>query len=170
MQLLAQDVFVLVKLALNVGERPPMASLGAQLGLSPSRIHDAIKRAKAARLLSEHGDQVRLPNLQEFLIHGFKYAFPAQRGELTRGVPTSYAAPPLNAVITQPDEPPPVWPYAQGSVRGVTLLPLHKNVPAAALRDQPLYEMLALLDALRDGRARERAIAEQEIQRRLGAR
>jgi hypothetical protein len=43
-------------------------------------------------------------------------------------------------------------------------------VPAVALHDQRLYEMLALLDALREGRARERAFAEQEIQRRLGAR
>ena len=170
MQLLAQDVFVIVKLALIQGKRPSMAALGQSLGLSQSRVHDAIKRGKAARLLSERDDQVRLPNLQEFLIHGFKYAFPAQRGELTRGVPTSYAAPPLNAVITQPDEPPPVWPYAHGSVRGLTLLPLHKNVPAVAMHDQPLYEMLALLDGIRDGRARERAIAEQEIQRRLGAR
>jgi hypothetical protein len=169
MQLLAQDIVVLVKLALILGERPSMANLGYQLGLSPSRVHDAIKRGKAARLLSERDEQVRMPNLQEFLIHGFKYAFPAQRGELTRGVPTSYAGPPLNALITQPDEPPPVWPFAEGNVRGVSLLPLHKNVPAVVLHDEPLYEMLALLDALRDGRARERALAEKEIQRRLGA-
>lgn len=169
MQLLAQDVLVMVKLALIPGKRPTMAALAYQVGLSPSRIQDAIKRGKSARLLSERDDQVRLPHLREFLIHGFKYAFPAQRGELTRGVPTSYAAPPLNAVITQPDEPPPVWPYAEGTVRGISILPLHKNVPEVALRDRPLYEMLALLDALRDGRARERAIAEQEIQRRLGA-
>ncbi len=169
MRLLAQDVLVIVKLALIPDKRPAMATLAYQVGLSPSRVNDAIKRGKAARLLSERDDQVRLPHLREFLIHGFKYAFPAQRGELTRGVPTSYAAPPLNSLITQPPEPPPVWPYAHGNVRGVTLLPLHKNVPEVALRDQQLYEMLALLDALRDGRARERAIAEQEIQKRLGA-
>lgn len=169
MQLLAQDVLVIVKLALITGKRPAMATLAYQVGLSPSRVNDAIKRGKAGRLLSERDDRVRIPHLREFLIHGFKYAFPAQRGELTRGVPTSYAAPPLNAVITQPDEPPPVWPYAEGTVRGISILPLHKNVPEVALRDRPLYEMLALLDALRDGRSRERAIAEQEIQRRLGA-
>jgi hypothetical protein len=167
MQLLQQDLFVIAKLALISGKRPSMASVGAQLGLSPSRVHDAIKRGRAAHLLSERDDQVRLPNLQEFLIHGFKYAFPAQRGEITRGVPTSYAAPPLNEMITQPTAPPPVWPYAEGHVRGISFQPLHSNVPAIALHDPPLYELLALLDALRDGRARERMIAEQEIRKKL---
>ena len=30
---------------------------------------------------------------KEFLLHGVKYAFPAEHGEVTRGVPTSFAAP-----------------------------------------------------------------------------
>jgi hypothetical protein len=37
----------------------------------------------------------------------------------------------------------------------------------AALRDSYLYEMLTLIDALRDGRARERQIAEEELKLRL---
>jgi hypothetical protein len=37
----------------------------------------------------------------------------------------------------------------------------------AALRDQGLYELLALCDALRNGRSRERKIAEQELIKRL---
>jgi hypothetical protein len=35
------------------------------------------------------------------------------------------------------------------------------------LRDKPFYELLTLTDALRDGRARERKIAEAELRRRL---
>jgi hypothetical protein len=30
-----------------------------------------------------------LKAVEEFLIHGVKYAFPVQRGEATRGMPTS---------------------------------------------------------------------------------
>jgi len=51
----------------------------------------------------------------------------------------------------------------------VGLEPLYKNVPYAALRDPALYELLALVDAIRDGRARERNLAERDLVRRLKA-
>jgi hypothetical protein len=62
---------------------------------------------------------------------------------------------------------PPVWPSADGPVRGSTFEPLHKSVPTAAAKDAALYELLALIDALRDGRARERQAAERELAARL---
>jgi len=52
-------------------------------------------------------------------------------------------------------------------VRGISFLPLHRSVPEAAMRDPKLYEMLALLDAIRDGRAREREIAVRELTKRI---
>ena len=85
-------------------------------------------------------------------MHGVKYAFPARRGEVTRGVPTSYAAPPLNKEIEPGSELPPVWPFPEGQHRGVSLEPLYKTAPAAALRDPIFYELLALIDARRSGR------------------
>jgi hypothetical protein len=48
-------------------------------------------------------------------------------------------------------------------MRGVAFAPLYKMAPIAALRDPVLYEQLALIDAIRDGRARERQLAEQEL-------
>jgi hypothetical protein len=53
-------------------------------------------------------------------------------------------------------------------VRGVTFEPLHKSAPAAARKDPALYELLALIDAVRDGRVRERKLAEKELSTRLG--
>jgi hypothetical protein len=106
--------------------------------------------------------------LLEFLLHGIRYAFPAEKGAMTRGVPTGYAAPPLLESIAASSEPPPVWPYADGPVRGYSFAPLHKNVPQAALEDSKFYELLALVDALRDGRARERELAGRELKKRLG--
>jgi hypothetical protein len=38
-------------------------------------------------------------------------------------------------------------------------------VPGAALRDAALYELLALFDALRAGRARERGMANARLQK-----
>ncbi len=124
-----------------------------------------MKRLQAAHLL--HGPEMlnrpNLATLEEFLIHGVKYAFPAERGEPTRGLPTSYAANPLNRLIVPSDEPVPVWPYPEGKKRGIAFAPLYKTVPAAAMRDALLYEKLALVDALRDGRTRERKLAEKEL-------
>ena len=62
----------------------------------------------------------------------------------------------------------PVWPHAEGQARGPTLSPLYKHVPEAALADPALHELLALLDALRAGRSRERALAQKLLSERLG--
>jgi len=100
-------------------------------------------------------------------VHGVKYAYPPERGSLTRGIPTGYAAAPLKSLINQSDEPPPVWPDPEGRVRGYALAPLYRSVPKAVGRDSRLYELLALVDAVRDGRARERELAVKEISGQL---
>ena len=62
---------------------------------------------------------------------------------------------------------PPVWPDPDGEVRGESLAPLHKSVPYAAKNDAQLYALLALVDAIRGGSARERDAARKELERRL---
>jgi hypothetical protein len=78
--------------------------------------------------------------------------FPPELGQPTRGLLTSYAAPPLNAEILLADELPPVWPWHEGHVRGISFQPLYKTVPLACSKDPLLYEYVALLDAARSGR------------------
>ena len=85
----------------------------------------------------------------------------------SRGMPTAYAAPPLSDQISGSGDLPPVWPDAEGTVRGITLEPLHRAAVKAARRDPALHELLALIDAVRDGRARERQLAEKELSARL---
>lgn len=65
------------------------------------------------------------------------------------------------------DDLPPVWSDPEGNVRGTAVEPLHPAVPAAARADAVLYELLALVDTLRVGRARERKLAEAELIQRL---
>ena len=165
-----QDVVVLLKLV-AIGQEPwTYQRLAVELKMSQSEVHAGVRRAVAARLMSDasavSGRPVR-EALLEFLLHGVKYAYPPEHGALTRGVPTGYAAAPLNKVISGSSDPPPVWPYAEGSVRGVAFAPLYPSVPAAALQDARLYELLALVDAIRDGRARERNLAAKELELRL---
>lgn len=164
-----QDLAVVLDLCRHGPPRPPYAQIAAELSLSPSEVHAAVARAAASGLLhgAELGNQPNLAAIEEFLLHGVKYAFPAERGEPTRGVATSYAAEPLRSLIAGGNELAPVWPYSGGRSRGAALEPLYKGAPKAALRDPVLYEYLALVDALRAGRARERRLAEELLVARL---
>jgi hypothetical protein len=167
-----QDVVVLLRLALQSGEAPSYASLSKELKLTASEIHAGVERAQISQLVrkDDSGKPVVLIDpLRLFLQHGVRYCFPATRGEMTRGIPTSYAAAPLLTMISQPSEPPPVWPHPKGTVRGMAFYPLYPTVPDAALVNPALYELLVLVDAVRGGSLRERAIAVAELDVRLSA-
>ena len=127
----------------------------------------AVAAAAPAPELRTHLDSaavVNRHNLAEFALHGARYAFAPERLPVGPGVPTSHAAPAFAGVFAEGHEPL-VWPDAHGTVRGEGLLPLHPCVPGAALRDAALYELLALFDALRAGRARERGMAVARLQK-----
>jgi hypothetical protein len=167
-----QDVVVLLRLALARGPAPSYATLADELKLTASEIHAGVERAMAAQLVRKDAagkPAVLLEPLRLFVQHGVRYCFPVTRGEMTRGVPTSYAAPPLLAKIVQPSEAPPVWPHKAGTVRGAAFYPLYPTVPEAALANPALYELLTLVDAIRGGSPRERALAIGEIDKRLAA-
>src|SRR5580692_8153241 len=169
MNLKPQDVLVVLKLCTYPDVRPPISIIASDLSLSPSEVHGAIGRLRKSRLLPGPSlkDRPNISALEEFLVHGLKYAFPAEHGEVTRGIPTSYAAEPLKSEIAASSDLPPVWPWHEGDTRGIGLEPLYKSVPYAALRDPALYQLLALVDAIRDGRARERNLAERDLVERL---
>lgn len=165
-----QDLVMLMRLALEPGSAPTYAALAGELGLTASEIHAGLERATVAQLARK--DQASKPTVVReafklFIEHGARYSFPAIHGSVTRGLPTSYAAPPLKDKIVQPNEPPPVWPHKSGTVRGVAFYPLYPTVPEAAGRNPALYELLALFDAIRGGSARERALALEMLDERL---
>jgi len=168
-----QDILVVLKLVVLNGQPWSYVLLAHELSMSASEINAGVKRALRARLLVQLGEgkQPR-PNrraLEEFLIHGVKYAFPPDHGPVVRGMRTSYAMSPVADQLLFDDVNPPVWPYAEGKDRGPSLSPLYRSAPMAAEQDAALYELLALVDAIRDGRARERAIAEDILKQRLKA-
>lgn len=164
-----QDILVLLKLVAIGNAEWSYNRLGLELGMSPSEVHSALKRALAANLALQNTDRIVpfIRNLEEFLVHGIRFVFVPECGEMTRGLPTAYAAAPLNRVFLPDGEPLPVWPDPQGEVRGMAFSPLYKSAPKAAQLDPALYELLVLIDAIRGGRARERACAIKELQQRL---
>ena len=72
----------------------------------------------------------------------------------------------MNKLVVQGTDPAPVWPHKDGTVRGVAFFPLYPTVPDAAKNNSALYELLALVDAVRGGSMRERALAIAELDKR----
>jgi hypothetical protein len=161
-----QDIVVALKLTLG-NEGQTYADLGTALGMSASEVHAAVRRLIEAKLADPDSRKIRREALRNFLVHGVPHAFPARPKEVTRGMPTAWAAPVLVGKFGASEQIPPVWPDPEGSVQGAAVQPLYSSVPHAARRDLALYDLLALVDALRLGRARERTMAEKELGQRL---
>jgi hypothetical protein len=101
---------------------------------SAAEAHAAVKRVVLAQLAVGTGGRAvpNIRNLAEFLLHGVRYVFVPERGEMTRGTPTLYAAPPLKGAVVESSEPQPVWPDPEGEARGHRLRPctnLHPKQP-----------------------------------------
>lgn len=140
-------------------EAQPGAKQGVQEAAAVYRVRRKPRRVRADEVsIADNAVRVHTRNLAEFAVHGAKYAFPAERLPVAVGVATSHSAPAFAGVFA-PGSDDWVWPHPNGTARGQGLEPLHPGVPFAAMQDAKLYEMLALFDALRVGRARERNMA-----------
>jgi hypothetical protein len=172
-------VVLVLKLVASDSASWSFGKLGKELGISSSHAFESVRRAETLQLLTVSQAppssakprglllHPRRGNLLEFLIHGVRYVFGIERGGLTRGIPTAEGAFPLCEYFPESSTPIPVWPDPGGTVRGFAFSPLYKNVPDAARKDPKLHELLALVDAVREGRARERAIAIKELTTRI---
>lgn len=159
------DILILLKIAVK-GDQPwYMKDISAELGISASEVSESINRSVLAGLLAQDKTRLMHTALLEFLEHGLRYVYPQHPGALIRGLPTAHAAAPLRDLIQSKE--PYVWPYGHGSVRGQAIEPLHPKVPEACLKDPDFYALVALCDALRVGRARERQLAVQELKKRI---
>ena len=177
----ASEAHAAVKRGLQAGlllqnrtPRVPVSVAGAASAGEPAlrEPHDIYrvtrKRVRRSALSSEDGAaldnpvRVHAQAMAEFTLHGAKYAFPGVRLPQAVGVPTSHSAPAFAGKFA-PGSSDFVWPHPNGSVRGIGVEPLHPSVPFAAMQDAKLYEMLALFDALRVGKARERNMAMERL-------
>jgi len=163
----SQDIIVLLKVLCEGRNRWKFESLQKDLGLSVSAIHRSLERCVQARFISPRPfNDIYILNVSEFLIHGIAYTFAIEPGKISRGIATAHSAPPLNKkIISEKDIY--VWPYLKGNLRGQSIEPLMKHVPEIVQHDKSLYEILALIDAIRVGRTREKEIAAKLLQEKL---
>ena len=139
------------------------ASLGKELTMSSSEVHAAVRRCTKAGLYNPATREPIRQALKEFLVHGLRYVFPAQPGAIVTGLPTSYAVSPLKERIRYDSSETPVMPLLRGPARGPEIEPLYRSASKAALFDPKLHQLLAVVDLLRMGRARERKLAEEVL-------
>ena len=154
------DIYVLSGLLAHEGDWS-YRSLAVRLRTPHPVVQRALSRAQDADLYSAEQRKVHLPHFEEFAIHALRFVAPAHLGGLMPGVPAAWAAEPMaSAIRSSGEEPPPVWPYASGRVRGQAIEPLHPAAPEAVEDWPELGEILALLDSLRAGDLRVRCVAE----------
>lgn len=147
--------------------------LEASTGISKSEVNASIKRSIAVGMAKldrkTKQPKANVSALLEFIEHGIKYVYPANPSAITRGIPTSFAAPVLHGKLMTAGEFIYVWPDAMGKEQGQAVEPLYKTVPMAVKNDPRLYDYLALIDAIRLGKGRESSLAAKELDKRLHA-
>jgi hypothetical protein len=164
------DIYVLSGLLAH-REKWSYRSLADRLRVPHPVVQRALARAQEADLYSGKRREVHVPHFEEFAIHALRFVAPAQLGALVPGVPAAWAAEPMaGAIHSSGEEPPPVWPFAQGRVRGQAIEPLHPASPEAVEGWPELGEILALLDSLRAGDSRVRRVAEDLLMSLLSER
>lgn len=158
-----QDVLLACKL-FSLGDSEWIyARLAGSISISPSEAHAAVERCRAAGVLGTPRGKLTIARRKFFELCTVvvPQVFYAVRGPVESGVPTSIYAKPLEGVF-QPDPRrvvPLIWPYESGSTKGESLLPIYPTVPRAVQHDEMLHKLLALIDVVRVGEAKERRMA-----------
>lgn len=160
-----QDVVVLIKIIISKQDQWQYRDLASDLFLSVSEISESLSRSHIAGLVDDSKRRVFQQSFMEFLEHGLRYVFPQQPGTMVVGVPTAHSQAFFKRKF--PAELEYVWPYLDGQARGLAISPLYAGVPKAALKDEQLHKLLASIDILRVGRAREKKIALEELRKSI---
>ncbi len=160
-----QDILVLLKICIMPEDKWSIFDLSESVYMSASEVHAAINRLEASDFL--FGRKPKFSSVEEFVVHGLKYVYPPVIGKVCRGIPTAHSAPPLSSLVVSDKTDMLVWPCEFGTARGQSLKPLYVSVPSAVKNDARLHELLAIVDAIRAGRVREKEIAITELKKYL---
>lgn len=159
------DIIVLLKIISLNSPDFRLVDLSQSLGISLSEVSYSIGRSVFANLIAPDKKTPMRKAIYEFVIYGLPHVFPARPGPLAVGIPTAHSAPPLSAIFGADD--PIVWADPEGTIKGQEIPPFHPRQAYAAKLDIQLYEMLALIDALRVGKTREKKIAKEELKQKI---
>jgi hypothetical protein len=160
-----QDVALLVKLLAKKSEEWRQVDVAGEMGLSQGEIAKSLQRLIRAGLVN--GKRPNRTAALELIIHAVKYVFPVRLGALAVGVPTGISSPAHVKMVVQNGDDVFVWASPLGKKRGQAIEPFYSKLAEAALKDKEFYNLMSAIEILRVGRARERKLAEQYLQKRL---
>lgn len=160
-----QDIAVLLKI-ISKGNTPwRHQDLSNELFISQSEISESLHRNQIAGLIDGDKKKVYRQSLLNFIEYGLRYVYPAKPGAMVNGIYTAHSHPFMQQQFRS--EINYAWPKERGSVRGLSIEPLYKEVVKAVMLDEKLYKMLALIDVVRVGRMRELQIALEELNKMI---
>jgi hypothetical protein len=164
---------VVVAMQLAIAPEPVLAALAAGAGRSIGECHNALRRLRASGLVASERRTVEREPFLRFVDAGLRVAFPPTIGGETVGIATAFIPGP--APGWAPADPPLglstaefVWPASGGATRGQALAPLHSRVISLTASNHELCNLLALLDLIRVGGAREHRDALEFLRAELG--
>jgi len=160
-----QDIALLLAIASLRGKTWQMKHLSEMTGISRGEVSESINRSVFAGLISLNKHDIHKGAFLDLLEYGVRYIFPVHPGNIAMGFPTAISASPLNQQIRSDISF--VWPSNEGEASGFSIESLYESLPENAIHHQGFYELLALTDALRFGRIRERELAIQELKQRI---
>jgi hypothetical protein len=164
------DVYVLAGLAVLDEPEWTYRDLAARLRVPHPLVQRALQRAGEADLYSASSRSVHRANFEEFILYGLRFLAPAKLGPVVAGIPAAWAAPPMSRLIHETSDLPPVWPAADGHVRGHELPPLHRSAVEAVATFADLGKLLAVIDSIRAGDVRVRQVASEQARALLRTR
>ncbi|MBD3749950.1 MAG: hypothetical protein IE931_10670 [Sphingobacteriales bacterium] len=150
------DIVVLLKI-ISLNKDWMNKDLASELFISNSEISESLNRSMIARLISPDKKKVFKKALLNFIENGLGYVFPIEPGQMGRGILTAHSAPILKDYFASNEVY--VWGTPDGDARGQMIAPLYPNQIKAVKIDPKLYNMLALVDAVRLGKPREQTKA-----------
>jgi predicted transcriptional regulator len=158
-----QDVVLLLKILIISEKEWNYRYLASQLFMSISEISESLNRSHVAGLVDISKKKIHRQSLMEFVQYGLRYVFPQVPGTMVTGVTTAHSHPFYRELFA--GETVYVWPFDNGDERGLAIQPLYKTAPEAAQHDALFYKLLAGIDILRVGRAREVTVALDELKK-----
>ncbi len=161
-----QDIPILLKIVAKGEQLWQNKDLASELFISQSEISESLHRSAVGGLIDpENKKKVYRQSLLEFLEFGVHHVFPAEPGTIVNGIYTAHSHSRIQAAFkgSKKDALNYVWPDARGKYRGLRIEPLWKDQVKAALQDEKLYYMLALVDVIRVGQVREVKFAIGEL-------
>jgi hypothetical protein len=100
----------------------------------------------------------------EFLVHAVPYIAPGSIGRVSRGIPTAHCGPDLSEKINSDPHEAYILEHPDGRMRGQSVSPVYRTAAHAACQDREVHILLALVDALRVGKAREKVLARKLLE------